>query len=281
MENVDVSIDRLTIVARDSLFLSSTSYPNFDGLQRYGISSDVFQIVAQIDEENTENIAYINFFDFGTGDKRGIRVDFNPNRRANSDIPFKYWHTLDMVLASLVGVRKLSRIDIAFDDFSDRMANYRYYKPGLKKSIFSRNGDIETLYYGSPLSDKQIRQYNKQRERLAKGERSDPWWRLELQLRTKYIDTAYSEVEDMLSWFKPMSWDSVDNLKDKFYLVAMDARPELYYRLSKRSKVKFNKYRHDSPTGVLVEDFSSIFLDKKNDLKSQINKYLSDYQIEF
>lgn len=277
----NVSIDRLTIVAKDSLFLSSASYPNFDGLQRYGTSSDVFQIIAQIDEENIENIAYINFFDFGNGDKRGIRVDFNPNRMADNDIPVKYWHTLDMILASLVGVRKLSRIDIAFDDFSDRMANYRYYKPGVKKTIFERNGEMETIYYGSPLSDKQIRQYNKQRERLAKGERSNPWWRLELQLRTKFVDTAHSEIEEMLKWFKPMEWDHVENLQDRMALVAMDVRPEFYGELSRYSKAKINKYRLNSPVGELSKEFYNVFNDKKNDLKLQINKYLADYQIEF
>lgn len=277
----NISVDRLTIVAEDSLFLNSVSYPNFDGLQRYGTSSDVFQIVAQIDEENTENIAYINFFDFGNGDKRGIRVDFNPNRMADNDIPVKYWHTLDMILASLVGVRRLSRIDIAFDDFSSCMANYRYYKSGIKRSIFERNGEIETIYYGSPLSGKQIRQYNKQRERLARGQRSDPWWRLELQLRTKYVDTAYSEIEEMLKWFKPMDWSYVENIQDRVTLIALDSYPELYSEFGSVKRAKINKYRLNSPVGQLSKEFYNIFNDKKNDLKLQINKYLADYQIEF
>lgn len=277
----DVSIDRLTIVAKESLFLNTFSYPNWEGLQRYGNSSDVFQIVAHIDSENVENIAYINFFDFGNEDKRGIRVDFNPNRRANSYIPKKYWHTLDMVLASLIGVRKLSRIDIAFDDFSSRMSNYRYYKTGVKKTIYSRDTSVETIYYGSPLSDKQVRQYNKQRERLAKGERSDPWWRLELQLRTKYIDRAHSEIEDMLKLFKPMDWNHVNNLQDKVTLIALDSYPELYSEFGSAKRAKINKYRLDAPTGELSKEFYDIFKDKKNDLKLQINKYLASYQIEF
>lgn len=280
MSDIHVSIDRLTIVADDHLSLSPVSFPNnWDGL--YSLGNGAYQILASdLNSDVVENIAYISFYDFGS-ESTGIRVDFNPNRRLNAEIDEKYWQTLDKVLMGMIGKKRLSRIDIAFDDFSSRMSRYRYSKPGITKKFFGRDGDIETVYYGSVLSDRQIRQYNKQKERLKKGVRSDEWWRLEIQLRTKYVNNAGSQISEMLDWFKPFDWEFIDDLSDKFMMTALDTRPELYADLSRQKKARVNKYRKVAPKGELVEEFLSAYEMQKNNLEAELARYLTAYNVVF
>ena len=282
MESSDlrVSIDRLTVVADDHMFLSPVSFPsNWDGL--YSLGNGVYQVVAtDLESDVSENIAYINFYDFGK-DSSGVRVDFNPNRRLQDDIDAKYWKTLDKVLMGMIGKKRLSRIDIAFDDFASRMSNYFYFKPGVTKKFFGRDGDVETYYYGSSLSDRQIRQYNKQRERLKKGIRSDEWWRLEIQLRTKYISEAGEQIADMLSWFRQHEWEWIDDFSDQMMMVALDSRPEYYARLSKQKKARVNRYRKEAPNGDLVDDMLLAYEQQKNNLEAELARYLAAYDVVF
>jgi len=279
-ESIKVSIDRLTIVADDHLSLSPISFPN-DWAGLYSLGNGSYQIIASdFDSDVTENIAYINFYAYGEK-QSGVRVDFNPNRRMNSDISDVYWDTLDKVLMGMIGKKRLSRIDIAFDDFSSRMSNYFYYKPGVTKKFFGRDGQDETFYYGSPMSDKQIRQYNKQREQLKKGIRSDEWWRLELQLRTKYISEAGVQISDMLSWFKPKDWEYIDNVIDRLILIGLDEEPGLYSKFSRDRKAKINKYRKQAPKGALVEEMLVAYGEQKNNLEAELARYLTAYNVVF
>lgn len=284
-EKVQVSIDRLTIVAEDNLILNVGQLPELYGLKFFADRHDAYQIEIQSVDEFTgeilvENIAFINFYAFGK-DSTGIRVDFNPNRRKSVNADDLAWKTLDKILMGMIGKKRLSRIDIAFDVFDSRMANYRYFKAGIGKTIYSRDGQDETMYYGSPMSDKQIRQYNKQREQMKKGNRSDEWWRLELQLRTKYISKASEQIKEMLEWFKEREWGHLEDLSDKMMLIALDIQPDLYADLSAQKKAKVNKIRKNSPNDELSKELLECYEKQKNNLELELQKYISKHKINF
>lgn len=284
-ENVQVSIDRLTIVAEDNLILNAGQLPELYGLKFFADRQDAYQIEIQSADDLTgeilvENIAFINFYAFGK-DSTGIRVDFNPNRRKSVNADDLAWKTLDKILMGMIGKKRLSRIDIAFDVFDRRMENYRYFKPGIGKTIYSRDGQDETMYYGSPMSDKQIRQYNKQREQLKKGHRSDEWWRLELQLRTKYISKASEQIEEMLEWFKERNWEHLEDISEKMMLVALDVNPDWYADLSKNKRTRVNKIRKESPNDNLGKELLECYEKQKNNLELELQKYISKHKINF
>jgi len=284
-ENIQVSIDRLTIVAEDNLILNVGQLPELYGLKFYGDRQDAYQIEIESVDELTgeilvENIAFINFYAFGK-DSYGIRADFNPNRRNSLNSDDLAWNTLDKILMGMIGKKRLSRIDIAFDVFDKRMENYRYFKPGVGKTIYARDGQDETMYYGSPMSDKQIRQYNKQREQLKKGIRSNEWWRLELQLRTKYISKASEQIEEMLLWFKERNWAYIENVTDRAVLMALDIEPSMYAKFSRDKKAKINKQRKNSPNDELGRELLSCYEQQKNNLEIQLERYISKHGIVF
>jgi len=284
-ENIKVSIDRLTIVAEDNLVLNIGQLPDLFGLKFFADRKDAYQIEIQNVDDITgeilvENIAYINFYAFGK-DSSGIRVDFNPNRRNSLNSDDLAWKTLDKILMGMIGQKRLSRIDVAFDVFDSRMSNYAYFKAGLKKTYFSRDGGLETIYYGSPLSDKQIRQYNKQREQLKKGNRSNEWWRLELQLRTKYISKASEEISEMLDFFKERDWSHVEDLNLRMMLVALDSQPDLYASLSAQKKAKINKARKTSSNNKLSKELLDCYEKQKNNLELELQRYISKHKIKF
>jgi len=175
----------------------------------------------------------------------------------------------------------LSRIDIAFDVFDERMANYRYFKPGITKQIYARDGEEETIYYGSPMSDRQIRQYNKQTEQMKKGLRSKSWWRLELQLRTKYISKAKEQIEEMLEWFILRDWGDIVSPLDRACLLALDVQPDLYSEFSKDKKTKINKLRKSSSKGELGAELLEVYEQQKNVLENELERYILIHDIEF
>lgn len=284
-DKMRVSIDRLTIVAEENLILDIGHLPDLHGLKFFGDRRDAYQIEIESYDDITgeilkENIAFINFYTFSKYTK-GVRVDFNPNRRNSMNSAHLAWRTLHKILTGMVGKKRLSRIDIAFDVFDNRMENYRYFKPGIGKTIYSREGRVETLYYGSPMSDKQIRQYNKQREQLKRGIRSDEWWRLELQLRTKYISRAAEQINEMLIWFKSRDWEYLENLSDKMMLTALDVNPDWYSELSVQKKAKVNKLRKNSPNDELSKELLKCYEKQKNNLELELQKYISQHKITF
>lgn len=283
-DDIKVSIDRLTIVAEDNLVLPIGQLPDLPCLKFYKERNDVYQIEIEYSDEYgdviTENIAYINYYSYGRN-SYGIRVDFNPNRRNSISENHEGWNTLDKILTGMIGKKRLSRIDIAFDVFDSRMANYFYYKSGITKTIFGRNGSTETIYYGSPLSDKQIRQYNKQKEQLKKGLRSNEWWRLEIQLRTKYIDLAKEQIEDMLIWFKESDWEYLEDINDILFMKGLDVTPNGYSRLSKHMKTKVNKIRLESPNNSLTLELMNCYEQQKSNLHEELRRYISTHEITF
>src|SRR5699024_7506584 len=115
-----------------------------------------------------------------------VRLEFNPTQQTEKSDEVKNYF-LDVLKD-----KSVSRADLAFDVHAD-LSGYRLNRAGVSSNYYmGRSGKLETLYYGSRGSDKQIRMYNKLQElsahkkfhELAKlPELPSAWWRLEVQMR--------------------------------------------------------------------------------------------------
>ena len=101
-----------------------------------------------------------------------------------------------------------SRADIACDIIDvpdDFITQYRVVDPVSFKPIYGRSGKLETAYWGSRASERQIRMYNKKLEQETKRKIVPPeiktWWRLELQLRRGKATDWYAMVHESLDSF--------------------------------------------------------------------------------
>lgn len=240
--DIKVSIDRLTIVAD---YLTS----EYDRNLRFFLSFPFIEeanggnAIRVLDDETDsdvtpEQVAYISVPPFM---QDHIRIDFNPNRGFNS--AGGQW-----LLRFIAGLSKkhFSRCDVAFDVFNlPEVKDYQVWDFGTSKSIFySRSWEMETTYYGSPSSQKQIRQYNKkleQEKRHGKILNVDSWWRVELQLRGNKIDSYPSLVKEMLEKFYIPSYKNLENPSQRAIVLSMMVDPTIYASASKATQQRWRK----------------------------------------
>lgn len=290
---IKVSIDRLTIVAdykessldkdmREWLKLPFIEIMN-DGLQ---VVDDSHCYVDDFGHQHSyvapEQVAYINSPKFM---KDVIRIDFNPNHGMLSD--GGRW-LLDLI-ASLRN-KHFSRCDIAFDIFNQSVVEkYQVWRFGVsKKVIFGQDGSMETTYYGSPNSERQIRQYNKKVEQETRHGRLvnlESWWRVELQLRGSKAKEYPSTVQQMLEDFYLPDYKSLDNPSQQAMILSMMVDQTIYASASKATKQRWRamlkncKHTNDisvAMANVFAENFSRL----ENELQTIMNKFKIDAEEE-
>lgn len=200
------SIDRITIVGKlnDNIYYHTSNdvlILNFEQLMRLNEGNGYLKSVSnnswQLVDQHDENIAYIEILKWQEG--KG-RIDFNPNKinqfLAGSMKNFIHDLFLDP---------HFSRADIACDmiDVPDEfITQYRVVDPVSFKPVYGRSGKLETAYWGSRASERQIRMYNKKLEQETKRKivpkEIQSWWRLEMQLRrgkaTDWHATVYADI---------------------------------------------------------------------------------------
>lgn len=283
---IKVSIDRLTIVAdykeasldkdmREWLKLPFVEIMN-DGLQ---VVDDSHCYVDDFGHRHgyvaPEQVAYINSPKFM---KDVIRIDFNPNHGMLSD--GGRW-LLDLI--ARLRNKHFSRCDIAFDIFNQPVVEkYQVWRFGVsKKVIFGQDGSMETTYYGSPNSERQIRQYNKKVEQEARHGRLvnlESWWRVELQLRGSKAKEYPSTVRQMLEDFYLPDYKSLVNPSQQAMILSMMVDQTIYASASKTTKQRWRtmlkncKHTNDisaAMANVFVENFSRL----ENELQTIMNKF--------
>lgn len=143
------------------------------------------------------------------------------------------------VVSNLVSWQPVaSRVDLALNIRGGKLTPRKCYeavKRGALKAktrsyrfVEGKNGDIsgDTLYLGSPQSDRMCRIYDKKAERRLAG--VDEWLRIELQTRSDRAKNAFAStrdngsssavaghLEDFITWDNPeyteaLGWDAVE-----------------------------------------------------------------------
>lgn len=223
-EDIEISIDRLTILADSSevtpmkLFRTLKKYLDskildYSNLEIIEYDNNSFGIkFEKLDDYNKvefqENLIFVQLFYHGS--EVDLRIDFNPNSLIKRDVE-GIWTSIKYFLDISKADLRLSRFDLAFDIYDyPEIQNMVNLKGGITRKVFyGRSGALETTYWGSQASNIQIRLYDKLAEIEAeKGDYgvlmrpTDSLWRLEMQMRTKVInDKLVDEVLSRLEYF--------------------------------------------------------------------------------
>lgn len=227
-------------------------------------------------DRQNEQIAYIEYL--STDNTRG-RIDFNPNKLSEY-----LQSTLKEFISLIFEDVKFSRIDVACDIFNipeEVIEQYTIIKDVSTHTYRGRGGQLETHYWGSSSSEKQVRLYNKLKERkkkrfgVVKG--IETWWRFEAQLRGKTTKEWFESVSELLSYFTSPCFIPLDVVgMEKITLISLLEHPELFKEISSRTTI--SKYKtlvkrvveNDELTTAMIEQFK----DDVMELQTELNSWL-------
>lgn len=274
------SIDRITLVG------TVKQTKNIDGTTRD--LSSIMQAVLDsgmdgveklpkgwlLRDRHREQIAYIEYL---SSDNTRGRIDFNPNKLSEH-----IQSTLKDFIALIFEDVKFSRIDVACDIFNipeEIIEQYQLIKDVSTHTYRGRGGQLETIYWGSSSSERQVRLYNKLKERNKKGfgviEEIDTWWRFEAQLRGKTTKEWFESVDELLSYFTSPNFIPLDIVgMEKIALVALLEHPELIKEMgSAHTVAKYKKLikrvvENDELTTAMIEQFKDDVAELQKNLDS-------------
>ncbi|MDT2738272.1 replication initiation factor domain-containing protein, partial [Enterococcus pseudoavium] len=234
----------------------------------------------QLLDQYEENIAYIEILKFHEG--KG-RIDFNPNK-INQFLA----SSMKNFIHDLFLEPHFSRADIACDiiDVPDEfITQYRVVDPVSFKPIYGRSGKLETAYWGSRASERQIRMYNKKLEQETKRKIVPPkiktWWRLELQLRRGKATDWYAMVHESLDSFASPHFLPVSTKPiDKVLISGLIADQNNWSIISRDLKYRLRKLlKQESQNDELTNHLRESFAESSSELKEELDTWLQGLDV--
>lgn len=283
------SIDRITIVGKlKETIMYHTSNGvvciDFEQLMRMNEGQGYLESVSsngwKLVDTFGENIAYIEILKFQEGMGR---IDFNPSK-INDFLA----SSMKNFIHDLFLEPHFSRADIACDMIDvpdDFITQYRVVDPISFKPIYGRSGKLETAYWGSRSSERQIRLYNKKLEQEVKRKivpnEIETWWRLELQLRRGKANDWYSMVQESLDSFASPHYLPVDmKPTDKIMIYGLIAEPRMWGEVSRPFKYKMRKLlKEESQNDELTNHLRETFFEKSEELKNELDTWLQGLDV--
>lgn len=288
---LEVSIDRLTITGKVSAFAFEKAAQHWlDTVDFFQSAGDGgFQVLdySNCDQDDfghrhervdPEQVAYIEMPKFSTD---MLRIDFNPNHSMHT--PAGRW-LLDEVIGK-IPERHFSRCDVAFDIYDQpQISGYRVWEFGISRKFFyGRGGDLQTAYFGSRGSRKQVRLYNKKLElekRHGRYVNASALWRLELQLRGSNVDDYVNQVRSMLEKFYAPDWRSAGSISNQMAVYALQKNPDLYSQMSHATKFRYRKMiRECKPDNSLSREMAFAFVDQYEVLEGTLQEMMRRYHV--
>lgn len=288
-KKINVSIDQITLIAPISLEAWEKHVNRWLMLPFVRVSGSGIKVVdtdnCYVDDYKNEHeyvepeqIAFIEMPKYHTDE---IRIDFNPNH--GMDTAGGQW--LKSILEKLPN-KHFSRLDIAIDMFNyPEIEKYDLWQYGMtKKLYFGRQQKIETKYWGSRSSLKQVRLYDKkieQKQRHGKIVYANSWWRLEFQLRGKIIQQYPKIVNEMLNNFYVPDYKSsklTDSQQNKVLRAMIDS--DYYGGLKRSSQQQLRKLiRLAKPDNSLSTVLQVAFEDNLYSITEELQYYLDYFGI--
>lgn len=283
------SIDRITIVGKlkENIYYHTQNdvlILNFEQLMRLNEGNGYLKSVGnngwQLLDQHGENIAYIEVSKWQEG--KG-RIDFNPNK-----INLFLADSMKNFIHDLFLEPHFSRADIACDILDipdDYITQYRVVDPVSFKPIYGRSGKLETAYWGSRASERQIRLYNKKLEQESKRKivpkEIDTWWRLELQLRRGKATDWHAMVFDSLDSFVSPHFLPIDmKPTDKIMIYGLISEPRMWGEVSRPFKYKMKKLlEEESQNDELTNHLRETFSESADDLKRELDTWLQGIDV--
>lgn len=283
------SIDRITIVGslnkniyyhveNDVLIL------DFEQLMRLnendGYLKSVGQNAWQLLDVHGENIAYIEILKYQDG--KG-RIDFNPNKISSFLLDSMKNFIHDLFLEP-----HFSRADIACDIIdvpNEFISQYRVVDSVSFKSIYGRSSRLETAYWGSRSSERQIRMYNKKLEQEKKHKivpkEIETWWRLELQLRRGKATNWHNMVLDSLDSFASPHYLPLEiKPTERIMLKGLFYDHSEWSNLAKNTKKKYRDLlKLESKNDELTNHLRETFKESSSELKNELDTWLKGLDV--
>lgn len=222
-----------------------------------------------------ENIAYAEKVKY---DKEKGRIDFNPTK-----IGQFLSEDLKHFIHRIFDNPHFSRADVACDILDlpdDFVRQYRIVDPVSFKPIYGASGELETAYWGSRASERQVRMYNKKLEQTKKRKivpkEIETWWRLEVQLRRDKASNWYQIMNESLSSFVSLNFISTDmKPTDEIMLTGLFANHHLWSKLTRPTKYKYrNLLKELADDDELTQHLKSSFSESAKDLKDELDSWL-------
>lgn len=284
------SIDRITIVGRlnDNIFyhLENGEIVNvdFEMLMRLNENNGYLESVGAsswiLRDKWNENIAFIEMLKFQQGYGR---IDFNPNK-----IKAFLHSSLKNFIHDLFLNPHFSRADVACDIFNvdnSFISQYRICEPVKTHFIHARSGALETAYFGSSGSEKQVRMYNKKVEQLKKRKilpsEINTWWRVEMQLRRNKASEWYDNVKESLSNFmSPHFMPNTFSGIERCVIKGLISDEKEWDNLTRNTKYKYKKMmaecvKNDEITQNMLVSFDQ----SAKELKDELDSWLLGLQV--
>lgn len=283
------SIDRITIVGKlkENIYYHTQNdvlILDFEQLMRLNEGNGYLKAVGnngwQLLDQYEENIAYIEILKWQEG--KG-RIDFNPNK-INQFLA----SSMKNFIHDLFLEPHFSRADIACDiiDVPDEfITQYRVVDPVSFKPIYGRSGKLETAYWGSRASERQIRMYNKKLEQETKRKIVPPeiktWWRLELQLRRGKATDWYAMVHESLDSFASPHFLPVSTKPiDKVLISGLIADQNNWSIISRDLKYRLRKLlKQESQNDELTNHLRESFAESADELKTELDTWLQGLDV--
>ncbi|WP_260606153.1 replication initiation factor domain-containing protein, partial [Enterococcus faecalis] len=283
------SIDRITIVGKlkENIYYHTQNdvlILDFEQLMRLNEGNGYLKAVGnngwQLLDQYEENIAYIEILKWQEG--KG-RIDFNPNK-----ISQFLAGSMKNFIHDLFLEPHFSRADIACDiiDVPDEfITQYRVVDPVSFKPIYGRSGKLETAYWGSRASERQIRMYNKKLEQETKRKIVPPeiktWWRLELQLRRGKATDWYAMVHESLDSFASPHFLPVSTKPiDKVLISGLIADQNNWSIISRDLKYRLRKLlKQESQNDELTNHLRESFAESSSELKEELDTWLQGLDV--
>ncbi|HDA6099893.1 TPA: replication initiation factor domain-containing protein [Enterococcus faecium] len=278
------SIDRITIVGKlkENIYYHTQNdvlILDFEQLMRVNEGNGYLKAVGnngwQLFDQYEENIAYIEILKWQDG--KG-RIDFNPNK-----IGHFLASSMKNFIHDLFLEPHFSRADIACDiiDVPDEfITQYRVVDPVSFKPIYGRSGKLETAYWGSRASERQIRLYNKKLEQETKRKvvpkEVETWWRLEMQLRRGKATDWHNMVQESLNSFASLHFLPIDTTPtDRIMLAGLMSDQNFWSLLSRNSKYKYRELlKEESQNDELTNHLRETFAESADNLKQELDTWL-------
>ena len=283
------SIDRITIVGKlkENIYYHTQNdvlILDFEQLMRLNEGNGYLKAVGnngwQLLDQYEENIAYIEILKWQ--EVKG-RIDFNPNK-----ISQFLAGSMKNFIHDLFLEPHFSRADIACDiiDVPDEfITQYRVVDPVSFKPIYGRSGKLETAYWGSRASERQIRMYNKKLEQETKRKIVPPeiktWWRLELQLRRGKATDWYAMVHESLDSFASPHFLPVSTKPiDKVLISGLIADQNNWSIISRDLKYRLRKLlKQESQNDELTNHLRESFAESSSELKEELDTWLQGLDV--
>lgn len=283
------SIDRITIVGtlNENIYYHTQNdvlILDFEQLMRLNEGNGYLKAVGnngwQLLDQYEENIAYIEILKWQEG--KG-RIDFNPNK-----ISQFLAGSMKNFIHDLFLEPHFSRADIACDIIDvpdDFITQYRVVDPVSFKPIYGRSGKLETAYWGSRSSERQIRMYNKkleqERKRKIVPKEIKTWWRLELQLRRGKATDWHAMVQESLDSFASPHFLPMDTkATDRIMLAGLLTDQNFWSLLSRNSKYKYRELlKQESQNDELTNHLRETFFESADILKEELDTWLQGLDV--